>query len=656
MDEYQAGDRLDHFVIEATVFEGALTRVYRARDMLTDVPVALKVPFGDILNQPVLYYHLQNEQRIGPELDHPNVVRFIQRDQTRQYTIMEFLPGKDLKAHLISTGRCMAFDDAREIVQQAAEALGYLHGRGIHHLDIKPENIMVLPDGSVKLLDFGLARWAKLPDLLAVDFIEPFGTPYYIAPEQLTGIRDDPRSDIYSLAVVLYEMLTGNLPYQRSLKLSKARHRLRVPPTPPRHYVPDLSPAIQEILLKALERKPGDRYPSVQAFQRDLANPARVALSERSRDTRKPKAWRDLRPLPTFARASDRGTGTDAGSEGPMILGAVMDDDLSDLVAETVRRQAMLNAGQVTLLTVTEPSSESDFTRFGRAVEGGRLQARLDRYVQQLRRYNLDPIIRIRTGDVVAEILATAKHAGASLLVLGPSRQKGLRRIFGGRTADKIMRKSPCPVMVAEPETDEPFPDHVDFSALNTERVVQIEFFLIDCWVSHLNYLSELIFQLLYDRRNADQALHQACRLGRWLDMVRYRSAWSPLVERIDPIHENFHAVAVTLVEKAREEGLGAMRAYYIREALPVSCSIREALRDISTMIREQTAFAQAGLSDLLGEGVCPISREGVPPGDPLYKAHQIRDYFCEHPDAAPEACLRHIDTAAGGSDAPKGK
>ena len=162
--------------------------------------------------------------------------------------------------------------------------------------------------------------------------------------------------------------------------------------------------------------------------------------------------------------------------------------------------------------------------------------------------------------------------------------------------------------------------------------------------------------QLLYDRRNAEQALHQACRLGRWLDMVRHQRAWSPLVERIDPIHDNFHAVAATLVRKAREEGLDAMRAYYIREALPVSCSIREALRDISTMIREQTAFARAGLSELLGDGACPISREGLPPGDPLYKAHQIRDYFCEHPDAAPEACLRHIDTAAGGSDDRKGK
>jgi len=654
MDDYQVGDRLDHFIIEAVVFEGALTRVYRARDMLTEMTVALKVPFGDILNQPVLYYHLQNEQRIGPQLSHPNIVRFVQRDQTRQYTIMEFLPGKDLKVHLTGARRVLTMDEACRIIQPVADALGYLHERGIRHLDVKPENIMLAPDGTVKLIDFGLAWWSKLPDLLAEDFLEPFGTPYYIAPEQLTGIRGDLRSDIYSLAVVLYEMLTGNLPYERSLKLSKARHRLRIPPTPPRYYQPDMAPAIQEILLKALARRPEDRYPSIQLLQNDLANPSGVALTARSREQRKPKIWRDARPTLQYAAAAVRQMASEAGRPETMILGAVIDDDLSDLVVETVRRQAMLTAGQITLLTVTDASPHDDLTRFGRAVEGEKLHVRLDRYVQRLRRYNLNPIIRIRNGEVVTEILTTAKHADASLLVLGPSRQKGLRKIFGGRTVDKIMRKAPCPVMVAEAERDVPFPDHVDFRSLNTARVIQIEFFLIDCWVSHLNYLSELIFQLLYDHRDAERALNDACRLGRWLDMARHRRAWKPLVERIDPIHQTFHQVAGDLVRRAREDGLGAMRDYYIREALPVSCSIREALRDISTMLREQTVYARAGLSGVLGDGACPISREGLPPGDPLYKAYQIKDYFCDHPDAAPEACLRHIDAATGEKDRPE--
>ena len=151
MDEYQVGDRLDHFIIEAIIFEGALTRVYRAQDMLTDLTVALKVPFGDILN----------EQRIGPQLSHPNIVRYIQRDQTRQYTIMEFVPGQDLKGVMMSR-RTMTFADAWPLMRQVADALAYLHHKGIHHLDIKPENIMCMPDGAVKLLDFGLAKiWSS---------------------------------------------------------------------------------------------------------------------------------------------------------------------------------------------------------------------------------------------------------------------------------------------------------------------------------------------------------------------------------------------------------------------------------------------------------------------------------------------------------------
>jgi serine/threonine protein kinase len=652
MTAYQVGDRLDQFVIDAVVFEGALTQVYRARDMLVDMTVALKVPFGDILNQPVLYYHLQNEQRIGHPLSHPNIVRFIQRGQTRQYTIMEFVPGQDLK-RVMTTQGAMTFEDAVPIMRQATDALAYLHRRGIHHLDVKPENIMLTPEGGVKLLDFGLAWSQKLPDLLAEDFLEPFGTPYYIAPEQLNGVRNDRRSDIYSLAVVLYELLTGQLPYERSLKLSKARHRLRMPPVPPRYYTPEIAPAIQEILLKALERRPEDRYQSIEALQQDLDAPEAVSLTEKRQDVRKPSAWSRYWPAMAVSTAAPKKRRPVDPSPAAMIIGAVMDHDVSDLVLETVRRQAMLTNSQVTLLTVTEPASDSDLTRYGRAVEGEKLRERLDRYVHRLRRYNLDPVIRIRPGDVVSEIIATAERCDAALIVLGPSRKKGLRKIFGGRTVDRIMRKAACPVMIAEREEDAPFPDRADFRSLTESQVLQIDFFLIDCWVSHLNYLSDLIFQLLYDPQDADEILHFPCRLGHWLDTIRCESSWALVVDRIDAIHHRFHEIAAELVQKARETGLGAMKTHYIKEAVPVSCAIRDALREISSTIREQSAYAQAGVSAVLGDGACPIDRDGLSPGDPLYKAHQIRDYFCAHPDASPEACLRYINPPS--TDPPKG-
>lgn len=652
MTAYQAGDRLDQFVIDAVIYEGALTQVYRARDMLADMTVAIKVPFGDILNQPVLYYHLQNEQRIGHSLSHPNIVRFIQRGQTRQYTIMEFVSGQDLK-RVMTTQGVMTFEDAGPIMRQATDALAYLHRRGIHHLDVKPENMMLTPEGAVKLLDFGLAWSKNLPDLLAEDFLEPFGTPYYIAPEQLNGVRNDPRSDIYSLAVVLYELLTGHLPYERSLKLSKARHRLRMPPVPPRYYTPEIAPAIQEILLKALERRPEDRYQSIEALQQDLEAPEGVSLTDKRQHTRKPSAW--SRYWPARAVSADAPEDVRSGSPSPaaMMIGAVMDHDVSDLVLETVRRQAMLTDSQVTLLTVTEPSSDSDLTRYGRTVEGEKLRVRLDRYVHRLRRYNLDPVIRIRPGDVVSEIIATAERCNAALIVLGPSRKKGLRKIFGGRTVDRVMRRAACPVMIAEREEDAPFPDRADFRSLTESQVLQIDFFLIDCWVSHLNYLSDLIFQLLYDPQDADETLHFPCRLGHWLDTIRSESSWALVVDRIDAIHHTFHEVAAELVQKAREAGLGAMKTHYIQKAVPVSCAIRDALREISSTIREQSAYAQAGVSAVLGEGACPIDRDGLSPGDPLYKAHQIRDYFCAHPDASPEACLRYINSPS--TDPPKG-
>ena len=220
--QYTKGDRLDDFEIVEPLYAGALAQVYKATDRLTLQTVVLKVPSLDIVNNPLVYYHFQNEARILSGIRHPSIVRLVQRDRSTAYSILEYIPGIDMRTRMDASKR-LTLLKAKHYIRQIAQALDYLHNCGIIHLDIKPENIIITPMDTVKIVDFGLARRLGAPDVLQEDFTRPHGTPYYAAPEQLDHYRDDPRTDLYSLALVYYEMLTGQLPFAKSKDLKRVR-------------------------------------------------------------------------------------------------------------------------------------------------------------------------------------------------------------------------------------------------------------------------------------------------------------------------------------------------------------------------------------------------------------------------------------------------
>ena len=211
-------------------------------------------------------------------------------EKSRPYIVMEFLQGQTLRQVMRSVER-MPVHDALAIAGRICEALEYLHGQNVIHRDLKPENIMLCNDGSIRLMDFGIAKAAGLRRLTFSGFSSSLGTPDYMAPEQVKGKRGDARTDIYSLGVMLYEMVTGALPFEGTNPYAIMHARLAGDPIAPRKWNPELSPQLEEIILHALERQPYDRYPSAAAMKAELEAPDSVPLTGRCDRLRPQAPW-----------------------------------------------------------------------------------------------------------------------------------------------------------------------------------------------------------------------------------------------------------------------------------------------------------------------------------------------------------------------------
>jgi eukaryotic-like serine/threonine-protein kinase len=290
-DGLEAGTHVDSFRIDAPVARSGMASIFRATDLRDDRTVALKIPHPDLEADPILFDRFQREAAIGERLNHPNVMRvFPEKDRSRVYMVMEWCDGRLLR-RILDEGR-LPQDRAIRIAAQVLRALDYIHANGVVHRDLKPENIMVDDNDNIKLIDFGIAGDSASRRLTYANFTATLGTPDYISPEQVKGKRGDGRSDIYSMGVILYEMLTGKLPFSGPTPLAAMNDRLLNHPVPPRVADPSLSPQLQEILYRALERDPKNRYPSAHEFLHDLEHLEQVGVEDRPelRDWQKRKS------------------------------------------------------------------------------------------------------------------------------------------------------------------------------------------------------------------------------------------------------------------------------------------------------------------------------------------------------------------------------
>ena len=291
LSNLEAGMQIDSYRIEAPVARSGMATIYRAVDLRDNRVVALKIPHPDMEADPILYDRFQRESDIGEKLNHPRIMRVFGGEQrSRVYMVMEWCEGRLLR-DILNEGR-IAPDRAVRITLAVLEALEYIHDNGVVHRDLKPENIMVDADDNVKLIDFGIAGDAAARRLTYANLTAALGSPNYISPEQVKGKRGDGRSDVYAMGVILYEMLTGKLPFTGSSPMQVINDRLLNYPMPPSVADPSVSPQLQEVLYRALERDPRNRYPKARDFARDLEHLDQVGVEDRPelRDWSKRKA------------------------------------------------------------------------------------------------------------------------------------------------------------------------------------------------------------------------------------------------------------------------------------------------------------------------------------------------------------------------------
>ncbi len=279
-DVLEPGTQLDSYRIDAPVAKSGMATIFRATDTRDGRTVALKIPHPDMEADPILFDRFKREAAIGERLIHPNVMRVFADDhRSRIYMVMEWCPGRLLR-NILDEGR-LPEDRAIRIAIEVLKALDYIHANGVVHRDLKPENIMVDENDHIKLIDFGIAGDTASRRLTYANFTAMLGTPNYIAPEQVKGKRGDGRTDLYSMGVILYEMLTGKLPFSGPTPMAAMNDRLLNHPLPPRVADPSVSPQLQEILYRALERDPKNRYATAQEFIHDLEHPDQVGIEER---------------------------------------------------------------------------------------------------------------------------------------------------------------------------------------------------------------------------------------------------------------------------------------------------------------------------------------------------------------------------------------
>src|SRR6266850_737720 len=455
-----SGAVIDGFTVGECVHHGGMATLWSVTHPDITVPLLMKIPRVSEGEDPAAIVSFEMEQMLLPRLSGPHVPAcFGTGDFARQaYVVIERIPGQTLYSRLEQLP--LNYEEARGIVQKIALALADLHRQNVIHHDIKPSSIMFRDSGEAVLIDYGLSHHNHLPDLLQEEFRLPYGTAPYMAPERLLGVRDDPRSDLFSLGVLLYFFTTGERPFGESETLRGMRRRLWRDPYPPRRLKADYPPWLQEIVLRCLEIEPVWRHPTASQLAFELAHPEQVKLTARSeRLQRDPLStvWRRrfnrelTPPKPKSDVAAQLASGPIVAvaldtEEGSGALNACLRRTAAQLLATLPSaRLACLNVLKLGRITIDRTLDEQGNNKhIDRLVALRHWAQPLELDESRLTVHVLEAI------DPAAAILEFAEVNHVDHIVIG-ARQNSFVRSLLGSVSSKVAAEAACTVTVVRP-------------------------------------------------------------------------------------------------------------------------------------------------------------------------------------------------------------
>jgi serine/threonine protein kinase len=454
------GTVIDGFTIGEQVHSGGMATLWSVTHPDITTPLLMKIPRVSEGEDPAAIVSFEMEMMILPRLSGPHVPKcFGTGDFARQaYVVLERIPGQTLYRRLDALP--LPYEEARVLVGKIADALADLHRQNVVHHDMKPSSVMFRESGEVVLIDYGLSHHNQLPDLLQEEFRVPYGTAPYMAPERLSGVRDDPRSDLFSLGVLLYFFTTGERPFGEGETMHAVRRRLWRDPYPPRELKQDYPPWLQEIVLRCLEIEPAWRYPTAAQLAFDLGHPDQIKLTMRSE-----KLKRD--PLTTvWRRRFNRGAmlpqpKSDVAAQldsSPIVVVAIDmtedDEALHDTLRVTARqvlatlpsaRLACVNVLKLNRLTVDRTLDEE-----GRNKHIDRMVA-LKHWAQPLKLEEGRLTVHVLEAfDPADAILEFARINHVDHIVIGARQNSFTRSLLGG-VSSEVAGQAPCTVTVVRP-------------------------------------------------------------------------------------------------------------------------------------------------------------------------------------------------------------
>ncbi len=460
----QTQDVIDGFILRERLHQGGMAiiwRVERADGGQDEGPLVMKIPRIKGGEDPATIVGFEVEQMVMPMLRGPHVPRFVAKGDFihQPYIVMERIDGPSLRPLLDQPP--LPFDEIASIGHRVAFALHELHKQHLVHLDVKPSNIMLRPSGEAVLVDFGLSRHERLPDLLEEEFSLPMGTGPYMSPEQVQFIRNDPRSDLFALGVILYHLTTGERPFGNPNTVSGLRKRLYTDPVPPRALRPDTPPWLQEVILRCLEVDPQKRYQTGAQLALDLQYPTQIALTARAEQLESAgklstfKRW--FKALGAEPRADDRQA--EVVERCPIIMVAIgiktATPELDRKLLATVRRILLIEPGArlavVSIMKVSRIAIEPLLDEHGNSLHVQQLVAikHWARPLQQelgLGEHRLTFHV-LEAPDTAQAIVDFANKNQVDHIVMGARGNSALRRYLGSVSA-QVVAEAECSVTV----------------------------------------------------------------------------------------------------------------------------------------------------------------------------------------------------------------